>query len=164
MARIQTLVTQRLAELLRADDGLAASCAELQESGEATASGMDTPVLLEQFITADLAEKAGCVKYPVIHVFCDRVVNKLTEKFRTFSGTATLAIDVRVTHDHVSDLQQALAFYVEAVTEVLHRRRGDWGDGVFYTGGYEIAFHPVKRGGRNHLQSAVITLEVHISV
>lgn len=163
MARIQTLATGRLAELLRAEDGLSATCAELQnESG--TPADTEVPVLLEQFITADLAEKASTVRYPVIHVFCNRVVNQLTEKFRTFSGTASLAIEVRVTHDHATELQQVLAFYVEAVTEVLHRHRGDWGQGVFYTGGYEITFQPIKRGGKSYLQSAVITLEAHISL
>jgi hypothetical protein len=150
--------------MLRAEDGLAAVLTEMQNGSDSIPGSTDITAVLEQFIGADLAEKAVAVKYPVIHVYCDRVVNKLTEKFRTFSGTASLVIDVRVTHDHANDLQQSLAFYVDVVTEVLHRRRGDWGGGVFYTGGYEIAFNAVKRGGKNYLQNALITLEVFISV
>jgi hypothetical protein len=164
MARIQTLVTRKLADYLRSEDGLAAACTDPDSTDEAAAGRLGCPALFEQFIPADLAEKAGNVKYPVVHVYCDRVVNKLTEKFRTFSGTASLAVDVRVTHDRATDLQQSVAFYVEAVTDVLQRHRGDWGDGVFYTGGYEVAFHPVKRGGKNYLQTALITLEAHISI
>jgi hypothetical protein len=158
------MASRRLAEILRADDGIGAVIVELQNTTDSGPASTDITAVLEQFIAADLAEKAATVKYPVIHVYCDRVSNKLTEKFRTFSGTASLVIDVRVTHDHCGDLQQALAFYVDAVTEVLHRRRGDWGGGVFYTGGYEIAFNAVKRGGKNYLQTALITLDVFISV
>jgi hypothetical protein len=99
-----------------------------------------------------------------VHVYCDRVANKLTEKFRTFSGTARLVIDVRVTHDRAAELQQVLAHYVDMITELLHRRRGDWGSGVTYTGSYEITFQQVRRGGKNYLQNAVITLEVLISL
>ena len=120
--------------------------------------------MLEQYITADLAEKAATVRYPVVHVYCDRVTNKLTEKFRTFSGTASVVAEVRVTHDHVCDLQRELAFFVDVVTEVLHRSRGDWGSGVCYTGGYEVAIQPVKRGGRSYLQAALISLDVQISI
>jgi hypothetical protein len=162
MAQIQTQATKRLLELLRADDGLAAVCAELQSGRED--APCEIPAVLEQYVAADLVEKAVTVKYPVLHVYCDRLSNKLTEKFRTFSGTASLVVEVRVTHDHLTDLQTTLAFYVDAVTELLHRRRGDWGQGAFYTGGYDVAIQPVKRGGRNYLQAALISVVVQISV
>jgi hypothetical protein len=162
MAQIQTQATKRLVDLLRAEGGLAAVCYELQAAIEGAPG--EVPAVLEQHIAADLAEKAGTVKYPVLHVYCEGVANKLTEKFRTFSGTASLVVEVRVTHDHVCDLQSHLAFYVDAVTEVLHRSRGDWGNGSCYTGGYEVAIQPVKRGGRSYLQAALISLDVQISV
>jgi hypothetical protein len=162
MAQIQTQATKRLVELLRADDGFAAVCAELQTASDTAPT--DIPVVLEQYVAADLAEKGSTIKYPVLHVYCDRVANKLTEKFRTFSGTASLVLEVRVTHDHITDLQRSLAFYVDAVTELLHRRRGDWGGGAFYTGGYEVAIQPVKRGGKNYLQAALVSLDVQISL
>jgi hypothetical protein len=162
MAQVQTLATKRLLELLRANDGIAAVCEELRSTAED--GPREDPAVLEQHISADLAEKAATVKYPVLHVYCDRVANKLTEKFRTFSGTASIVLELRVTHDHVTDLQRNLAFYVDALTEFLHRRRGDWGGGAFYTGGYDVAIQPVKRGGKNYLQAAAISLEVQMSV
>jgi hypothetical protein len=160
MARIQNIATTRFADLLRADEGLAAVYREVEAADGAAAT---IPAVLEQFVSADVAEKAAAVKYPVIHVYCDKLVNKFREKFRSVSGTVSLVAEIRVSSDHLQDLQQVLALHVDVVTEVLHRRRGDWGDGIFYAGEYEIAFQPIRRGGRNYLQSALITLEAHIS-
>jgi hypothetical protein len=61
-------------------------------------------------------------------------------------------------------LQDALELYTDAATKVLDTNRGDWGDGMFYSGGYEVAFVATKRGGRNFLQVAKITLEIGVSI
>ena len=41
---------------------------------------------------------------------------------------------------------------------------GQWGKGVYYTGGYEIEFSPIKRGGRSFVQAAKVELTVNVSV
>ena len=163
MARTESAATRFLAGLLRGDTGLD------HRIGELRAENIELPAIngvevLEQHVSAEIAERAGNIRYPVAHVYCDRVVNQLREKFRTFSGTAQLNVELRVSHDHIGELQKQLQTCVEAVTDVLDRRRGSWGGGIFYTGGYEVSFGPVKKGGRNFLQSAVVRLEVHIGV
>ena len=164
MARAENLAAVRLAEILRAEDGIAAACAELLESEDARIQALTGDEVLEQHVAADLAEKGSSVRYPAIHVYCERLVNKLREKFRTFSGTATLAVDIRASNDHLDELQRQLQVYVGSVTAVLHEKRGSWPGGMFYSGGYEVVYSPVKRGGRNYLQSALVRLEVQISV
>lgn len=163
MARTERAATSYLAALLRSDIGLNALVSELKNGGMQIppVSGAE---VFEQHVSPELAEKAGHIRYPVLHVYCDKVVNELREKFRTFSGAAQLNVDVRVSHDHIGELQAQVQRLVEAVTDALDRARGTWGDGMFYTGGYEISFAPVKKGGRNFIQSAVVRLEVHISV
>jgi len=162
MAQTATLATTQLAGLLRASDGVNASCAALsffepeQQMAEAE--------ILELHAPQELTEKASNVKYPVIHVYCDRIVNSLKEKFRSFSGTADLNIEIRVSHDHLTELDSQLQYYLQGITDVLDRKRGKWENGMFYTGGYEIVFSPIKRGGRNYLQSARVRLEVHINL
>jgi hypothetical protein len=52
---------------------------------------------------------------------------------------------------------------VDVLTDVLDANRGDWGDGVFYTGGYEVVFGAVKSGGKNFLQQAKITFDMDVS-
>ena len=164
MARTESAVTGFLAGVLRGGDtGLNARIGQLR------AENIELPAIegveiLEQHVSAEIAERAGHIRYPVVHVYCDRVSNQLREKFRTFSGTAQLNVDLRVSHDHVGELQKQLQTCVEAVTDVLDGRRGEWATGMFYAGGYEITFSPVKKGGKNFIQSAVVRLEVHISV
>jgi hypothetical protein len=53
--------------------------------------------------------------------------------------------------------------YVDAITQVLDKSRGDWGDGVFFDGGYEVTFGGVKHGGRNFLQIAKVVFALEIS-
>ena len=50
-----------------------------------------------------------------------------------------------------------------AITQVLDNSRGDWGDGVFFAGGYEVAFGGIKHGGRNFLQIAKVAFVLEIS-
>jgi hypothetical protein len=90
-------------------------------------------------------------------------MNLLREKFRTFSGTAEMVIEFRTSQDQLDDMQPNLQSYVDAVTEVLDSNRGDWGDGVFFAGAYEVAFGGVKHGGRNFLQIGKISFVVQIS-
>jgi hypothetical protein len=125
----------------------------------------DSPAtVVQQHISPELLDKTGIQTYPTLHVMCERVSNELTEKFRRFSGTAGLAIDVRVTHDRVDALEEQLHACVDAVTAILDRSRGEWRKGVFFSGVYEITFSPAKRGGRNYVQTARVRLSVNVSM
>ena len=74
-----------------------------------------------------------------------------------------MVVEVRVSQDRLEELQRNLEAYVEAVGEVLDRNRGGWGEGLFYAGGYEATFGPVKHGGKNFLQVAKVAFEVDVS-
>jgi hypothetical protein len=165
MAKMSTVAVAALTELLSGPDGLPARI----EEATVSAGCADTPLIsaadiVARHVAADLAEKTSGVRYPSVHVYCDKVVNELREKFRRFSGTATLIAEVRVSHEHMEPLQGMLQLYAEAVTDVLDGKRGHWAPGVFYTGGYTVQYGPIKRGGRNFLQSAKVELTVNGSV
>jgi hypothetical protein len=116
-----------------------------------------------QNVAFDLEEKTGTVAYPAASVYCQTLVNDLGQKFRTFSGKAHMAIEVRHSQDRIDSLEAHLQTYVDAVLLTLDGNRGDWNDGMYYAGGYEVAFGPVKKGGRNFLQSATVTLALDIN-
>ena len=86
------------------------------------------------------------MNYPVVQVYSDRVRNLLTEKFRTFSGKVRTVAEVRVSQDRIEGIEDQLRLYVDAVTQVLDTNRGSWGQGAFFTGGYEVNFDPVTAG------------------
>jgi hypothetical protein len=119
--------------------------------------------IVTQNMSIEIWERASVVKYPLIQVYSDRVRNLLTEKSRTFSGKIRTVTEVRVSHDRIEGLEDRLRLYVDAVTQVLDANRGSWGQGAFYTGGYEVTFDPVKQGGKNFLQVAKVTFEVDMS-
>lgn len=145
-----------LAELLRQDDKHLPLVNGPGGTGAAEIIELQAPV--------DLGDKAITVRYPVMHVYCERIVNSLKEKFRSFSGTADLSVEVRVTHEHAGGLQAQLQSFVAAVTGAIHANRGQWAEGLYQTGAYEVVFAPVRRGGRNFIQSARVRLEVHINL
>ena len=60
-------------------------------------------------------------------------------------------------------LQDALENYADAITQVLSGNRGDWGNGMFYAGQYQVAFTAVKHGGRNFMQVAKVTFDIGVS-
>jgi hypothetical protein len=131
-------------------------------------SGVPLPALppahiVNQNIAFELTERARVVKYPVIHVYVDRVRNQLTEKFRVFSGKARTVAEVRVSQDRIDGVEEQLRLYVDAVTDVLDANRGSWGEGAFFTGGYEVVFEPVRHGGKNFIQVAKVSFEVDLS-
>ena len=119
--------------------------------------------MIPQNAPVALMEKSSAVKYPVVLVYSDRVQNLLTEKFRNFSGKVRTVAEVRASQDRIEGLEERVRLYVDAVTQVLDANRGDWGQGMFFTGGYEVKFDPVQHGGRNILQAAKVIFEVDLS-
>jgi hypothetical protein len=163
MAQLTAIATKTLENLLRAPTGLATGLAAVTaHTGRSLAPLQDNQIVGLQ-IASEIAEKSGCIHYPAFFIYCEKLTNTLREKFRTFSGTATLTIEVRVTHDRIENISGTLQHYVDALTETLDAIRGDWGEGQLYTGGYQISFGPVKTGGKNFLQVAKATFDVQIS-
>ncbi len=150
--------------MLASPTGLPASAAAIETRENVRLGLTGAKQVLAQSISPELAEKTAGVQYPAFYVRCEKLTNRLREKFRTFSGEARLAVDVRVTHDRLETLDQMLELHVEAVTDVLDSHRGDWGGGIFYAGGYEVTFAGAKHGGKNFVQSAKIVFDVNVSI
>lgn len=114
-------------------------------------------------ISADIAERSP-IRYPVAYLYIEKLANNLTEKFRIFSGTARLTLEVRVSHERAEKIEPELLSQVENVLQVLNAHRGDWGYGVFFGGRYEVMFNPVKPGGKGFMQTARIGIDVNVSI
>jgi hypothetical protein len=163
MGQIGGLTTQKVVKLLSSDSGMPASVAELAASEGASVGIFSANQVIPQNVAPEIAERSTGAKYPLIHVYCSKLSNLLKEKFRTFSGTAQMAVEVRVSQDRLEGLELVVQLYADAVAEVLDQSRGDWGDGVFFCGGYEINYGPVKSGGKNFIQIAKVTFVLDVS-
>lgn len=113
--------------------------------------------------SVEISEKTGFVQYPALVVYCDKVSNTLTEKFRQFSGKAHMVVEVRHSQDELTGIESNAAVYTDAVCALLDDSRGDWGFGFFYSGGYGVSYEPVVRGGNNFLQRTKVGFDVEVS-
>lgn len=163
MAILGSAATSRLREMLTASTGLPYAVSAIAERDAVELPSIDPSQVVAQNVANATAERSAGVSYPAVYTYCEGLANLQKEKFRAFSGKAYMVVEVRVTHDRLERLSKNLEYYTGAVTEVLDANRGDWGAGMFYTGGYKVEFGPIKHGGRNFLQVARVLFEVEVS-
>ncbi|MGB9454720.1 MAG: hypothetical protein WCB12_01670 [Bryobacteraceae bacterium] len=161
---IGSTVTAKTAQLLTGSSGVNPSLEALALSGETAVAPLGTGQIRTENVTIELVERATATQYPAVNVYCEKILNQLVEKFRTFSGVSQMAIEVRHSQDRVDGLQDTVELYTSAVTQTLDANRGDWGGGMYYAGGYQVTFGPVKSGGRNFVQTAKVTFEIGVSI
>jgi hypothetical protein len=150
--------------ILQDPTGLPFAVGAVAARASVTLEPVEVGRIISQNVAYDLAEKTAGAQYPSVYVYCEKISNLLTEKFRTFSGKASMVVDVRVSQDRLEGIENQVALYVEAVTDVLDGHRGCWGQGMIYGGGYEVSFGGIKHGGKNFIQSAKVSFEVDISL
>ncbi len=164
MAITASVAAQKMVGFLTAPDtGVNQAVAQLASDTGVTLAPVPAAHIINQNVPFPLAERAKGVKYPLMYVYTDRIRNLLTEKFRAFSGKVRTVPEVRVSQDRLQGLEDRLRMNVDAVTQVLDANRGSWGQGAFYTGGYEATFEAVQHGGQNFLQIAKVSFEVDFS-
>ena len=164
MPQIGSISTQKsIALLIATASGLPDTVDALTAQQDGTLPAILAHQIIAQNVAPEISDRSTAGKYPLVYVYCSKIVNQLREKFRTFSGDAQMVVEARVSLDRLDEMESHLQFYADAIMQVLDNNRGDWGDGVFYGGGYEVAFTPVKRGGRNFIQTAKVTFVLEIS-
>lgn len=163
MLQIAGSSTQKVLGVLTAGDGVPAAVEALVVQQGMKLASLGPQQIIGQNVAPDVAEQSTISNYPLVYVYCSKVVNELREKFRTFSGEAQMVVEARVSQDRLDQIETNLQAYVDAITQVLDNSRGDWGDGVFFDGGYEVTFGGVKHGGKNFLQLAKVAFVLEIS-
>ena len=163
MAALGSVATNRVLGIMTAATGLPYAVGAIAERERVQLPLIGNSQVMAQQVAFETAERTAGVAYPAVYVYCEGLSNLQKEKFRTFSGKAFMAVEVRVTHDHLEGVMTNLQYYSGAVAEVLDAHRGDWGAGLFYTGGYNVEFGPIKHGGKNFIQVAKVLFEVQVS-
>ncbi|MEQ1886687.1 MAG: hypothetical protein ABL967_16615 [Bryobacteraceae bacterium] len=164
MAQTASIVAEKFRSYLTANEtGMGVALAVISANAGVETAAIAAENVIHQNSPVNIVERSIAVKYPVVHVYCDRVQNLLVEKFRRFSGKVRTVAEVRVSQDRIEGLEEQTRLYVDAITQVLDQNRGSWDQGMFFTGGYEVKFEPVQHGGRNLLQVAKVTFEVDLS-
>lgn len=157
-------VTRALMDILTAAGGVKGQIALRLQEGPLRFEEVPYPRIAEHHAAVDVTDKAQGNKYPQILVYCERVHNLQTEKFRRFSGRVDAVIEVRHSQDRLEELEQWTHLYAEAVTAVLEGCRGEWRPGVYYCGKYEVKYEAVKHGGRNFVKTVRVMLPVDVNI
>ena len=155
--------TQKVVELLAAGSGLPAALEALKVQQGLILPWITAQQIIAQNVTPEVSGLSTVDNYPLVYVYCTKVVNSLREKFRTFSGEAQMVVEARVSQDRLDQIETNLQAYMDAITQVLDNSRGDLGAGIFFAGKYEVTFGGVKHGGRNFLQIAKVVFVLEIS-
>jgi hypothetical protein len=155
--------TQKVVGVLAAGSGLSAVLEALSVQQGVTLPRVTPQQIIAQNVTPEVSDQSTVDNYPLVYVYCTKVVNQLREKFRTFSGEAQMVVEARMSQDRLDQIETNLQAYADAITQVLDDNRGDWGDGVFFDGEYEVTFGGVKHGGRNFLEIAKVAFALEIS-
>jgi hypothetical protein len=155
--------TQKVVGVLAAGSGLSAVLEALNIQQGVKLPRVTAQQIIAQNVTPEVSDQTTVDNYPLIYVYCTKVVNQLREKFRTFSGEAQMVVEARVSQDRLDQIETNLQAYADAITQVLDDNRGDWGDGIFFAGEYEVTFGGVKHGGRNFLEIAKVAFALEIS-
>jgi len=153
-------ITHYLAKQLQSVSGVNAVLGDRRQNSNSGPE--DVRLITTQNIAPELMERANQALYPSILVYCEKLSNTLHEKFRTFAGTARLTVELRNSDDRLETLDSTLE-YADVICDVLNGLRGEWTDGVFYAGGYEVNYSAVKTGGKHFVQVAKVTFEVSVS-
>lgn len=164
MAQTGSIVRETLVGFLTGASGLDLQVGQISQSSGVSLTAIPPAQVVTQNVAMDMAERSGKIPYPMLYVYTTRIENQLREKFRRFSGLVEVVMELRVTNEHLDDLDRDLQLYLDAVTSVLDSNRGDWGGGMFFAGRYEISVTPVKPGGRNYVQTAKVKCEVDMSL
>ena len=137
-------------------------------SALSAAANVDVPVItstqiLLSSVGPDIADKNIQLTYPRVCVYSTALKNNQQEKFRSLSGSVSVAADIWASGNIVTQTDLWIHFYLQAVTQILQQNVGDWGNGIFYSGVYDVSFQQPKAGGLGFVQSAKVTCSLNVS-
>ena len=163
MLPLSILTAQKVADLLNTGGALVNQVTSLAASANVSVPAINPLNIVLSSAAPDLGDRNMQLTYPRICLYSERVKNTQAEKFRAFSGTVAVIAEVWASGNLVQQGDQWIHFYVEALTSLLRNNIGDWSDGVFFSGVYDVLFAPPKAGGFGFVQSAKITCTLNVS-
>ena len=163
MLPITLLAPQKLADLLTLNAAI-----ESEVNSLAVDSGITLPLLLasQVYVSSSpigMAELLEELAFPRISVFSGKLINSQIEKFRSLSGSIEITAEIVATADFLADADRWIHYYAEAVANILRHSRGDWGDGLFFSGAYDIDVQPPRAGSAGYIQLAHVSCSVGVS-
>jgi len=118
ISRIGRAVSLKVVQRIAGPAGVNAGLASLTQAEVEFAGLVDATQIRTQNVASEMAERALGMKYPAVNVYCEKIVNGLREKFRSFSGTVQMTMELRHSQDRLEGLQERLELFRRDVAYV----------------------------------------------
>ncbi len=160
---VTILARQKLAAILTTNNAL-----QQQITSIAQLAAVSVPVITSAQInlssaSPEISDQNMQLTYPRVCIYSTALKNTHFEKFKSLSGAVSVSTDVWASGNLVTDTDQWIHFYVEAITELYRQNVGNLNDGFYFSGAYDVAFVAPKAGGLGFYQSATITCSLDVS-
>ena len=155
---------QKVSDLLTTDNALQNEITQIGSAANQSIPVIAPSQVILSSAPANIGDNNVQLTYPRVCLYASGLKNTQVEKFRRVSGTIDVVAEIWASDNMVTHTDQWIHFYVEAVTDILSQAQGDWGQGLFFSGVYEVQFQQPKAGGLGFVQSAKVTCSVNVSV
>ncbi|MBV9301371.1 MAG: hypothetical protein JOY62_18685 [Acidobacteriaceae bacterium] len=163
MPPLTLLAAQKVSDLLTNANALSQQINAIATSSNVTLPVISPDQIVLSSASADMADKDLQFTYPRISIYCAGLKNTQIEKFRSLSGTISVTVELWASSNLLQETDQWIHFYVEAMTDILRQNIGDWGDGIFFSGVYDVSFQAPRVGGLGYSGSAKVTCNLNVS-
>lgn len=164
MVPLTLLAAQSLSSLLTNANALQEKISEIASACNANVPAITSSQVVLSSANADTADMNLELSYPRVCIYSSAVKNSKIERFRSFSGSVSVTAEVFASGNLVSDTDQWIHFYVEGLTQLLRQNIGDWSNGLFFSGIYDVQLQTPKTGGFGYVQSAKVTCSINVSL
>jgi hypothetical protein len=164
MLPLTLIAAQKLANLLTSGGALQNQINTIAALANINLPAIDSTQVVISSVSPDLADKDVQLSYPRVCLYSNVVKNAQTEKFRSFSGAVGVVAEVWASANLITQTDEWIHYYVEAITTILRASVGDWGSGMFFSGRYDVKFQQPKAGGLGFVESAAITCSIEASL
>jgi hypothetical protein len=163
MLPLTILATQKVSSLLTSGNALQEQIASIAGSVDQSVPTITGAQIILSSASPDIGDRSIQLTYPRICLYSGGLKNTQDEKFRSLSGTVSVVAEIWASGNLVNDTDRWIHFYVEAMTDILRQNIGDWGDGFFFSGVYDVQFQQPKAGGLGFVESAKVICNLNVS-
>ncbi|MFL6451366.1 MAG: hypothetical protein ACJ746_27370 [Bryobacteraceae bacterium] len=160
MLPLTLLAIQKVSDLLTSNSALTQELTSLTNSIATSIPVIDSAHVVLSSVASDLGDTDARLGYPRVCLYSSGYRNSQLEKFCSFSGVVSAVADIWTSANLVDDTDRWIHYYVEAVTALVRRSAGDWGDGIYFPGIYDVQFQPAKAGGIGFVQLAKLRFDL----
>lgn len=164
MIPLTLLGPQKLVNLLTSNSALQMAITAIAGQSGVTVPPISNTQIVITSISPDMADKNAQLTYPRVCIYSSQIKNSQLQKFCSFSGSVALTAEIWSSGNLIPATGTGLHYYIQALASILQANEGDWGDGFYFSGLYDVVLQPAKAGGFGFVESARVTCTLDVNI